>query len=156
VFPLPDASAVLVPCPSFNAYAARSPAGIAFTINPKLIGVLAVPSLTVTVIVAVPVWFAAGVTVTVRFAPLPPKTMFAFGTKVGLFALPLTVRLAAAVSTSPTVKLSGPTATPALVLWFAIGVIVGGSFTAVTVSPKLVGVLSAPSLTVTVIVAVPL
>ena len=41
---------------------------------------LEVPSLTVTVIVAVPVCPTAGVTVTVRFAPLPPKTMLAGGT----------------------------------------------------------------------------
>ena len=40
------------------------------------------PSLTVSVIVAVPVCPAAGVNVTVRFAPLPPKTMFASGISV--------------------------------------------------------------------------
>ena len=51
-------------------------------------------------------------TVTVRVAPLPPTTMFAFGTSVRLAELPLTVRVPAAVSASPTVKLSGPTATP--------------------------------------------
>ena len=50
------------------------------------------PSLTVTVIVVVPVCPAAGVSVTVRLAPLPPKTMFAFGTSAGLVELPLTVR----------------------------------------------------------------
>ena len=41
-------------------------------------------SVTVTVIVAVPNWFASGVTVTVRFAPLPPNTMFALGTSAGV------------------------------------------------------------------------
>src|SRR3954462_3019571 len=44
---------------------------------------LLTPSLTVTVIVDAPVCPDAGVTVTVRLAPLPPKTIFAVGTKVG-------------------------------------------------------------------------
>ena len=48
-------------------------------------GVLNDPSLTVTVMLAVPFWLAAGVTVTVRLAPLPPNTMFPLGTSVGLF-----------------------------------------------------------------------
>ena len=55
-------------------------------------------------IVAVPVWPAAGVRVTVRLEPLPPKPIFVFGTKIGLDELPLTFKLPAAVSTSPTVK----------------------------------------------------
>ncbi len=63
-----------------------------------------VPSLTVTVIVAEPDKFAAGVTVTVRFAPEPPNTIFAFGTNVVSLELPLTVNDATAVSASPTVK----------------------------------------------------
>ena len=79
-------------------------------------GVLNDPSLTVTVMLAVPVWFAAGVTVTVRLALLPPNTMFPFGTNVVLFELPLTVRLLALVSMSPTVKLIGPTAVPDVVV----------------------------------------
>ncbi len=41
-------------------------------------------SVTCTVIVAVPVAFADGVTVTVRFAPTPPNTMLPFGIKLGL------------------------------------------------------------------------
>ena len=72
---------------------------------------LAVPlsaSVTVTVIVAVPNWLASGVTVTVRFAPLPPNTMFALGTRAGFDELPVTVRSAAAVSTSPTVNANAP------------------------------------------------
>ena len=55
-----------------------------------------------------PEWFAAGVTVTVRLAPVPPNTMFAFGTRAVFDELPVTIRLAAAVSTSPTVKASAP------------------------------------------------
>ena len=65
-------------------------------------------SVTVTVIVAVPNWFASGVTVTVRFAPLPPNTMFALGTNAVFDELPVTARAAAAVSTSPTVNANAP------------------------------------------------
>src|ERR1051326_224402 len=39
--------------------------------------------LTVMMIVAAPCWPEPGVTVTVRFVPLPPKTMFAGGTNEG-------------------------------------------------------------------------
>src|SRR5882672_5351595 len=62
------------------------------TVSWKLVLVLNCPSLTVTVIVAHPNWLAAGVSVTVRFAPLPPKTMFAFGTSVRSDEPPLTVK----------------------------------------------------------------
>ena len=58
------------------------------------------PSLTDTLIDAVPNWFAAGVTRTVRLAPLPPNTTLPFGTSVGLDDVPESVRLAAVVSTS--------------------------------------------------------
>src|SRR6185437_6422701 len=54
----------------------------AFTVNVKALFAVLVPSLTVTVIVAVPDLPDAGVTVTVRLAPEPPKTMFAVGTRV--------------------------------------------------------------------------
>ena len=67
-----------------------------------------VPSLTATVMVAVPLWPAAGATVTVRLEALPPKMMLALGTRAGLEELPETVRLAAAVSASPMVNASGP------------------------------------------------
>src|ERR1044071_5545316 len=70
------------------------------TVSVKLVLVLAVPSLTVNVIVAVPFWFAAGVTVTVRLDPLPPNTMFAVGIRVGLEEVPLNVRLRAPVLVS--------------------------------------------------------
>ena len=80
----------------------------ALTVNTKLALALNCPSLTVTVIVAVAFWLGAGLTVTVRFAPEPPKTMFPFGTRAGLDELPLNVKLPAAVSPSPTVKLSAP------------------------------------------------
>src|SRR6266511_3277723 len=125
------------------------------TISTKVSLAVSAPSLTVTVIVAVPVCPAAGVTVTVRLAPLPPKTMLPLCTNVGLDELPLTVRLPAAVSTSPTVKLIAPVWVSSLIVWLARFEIVGASFTALTVSPKLVFVLDCPSLTVSVIVAEP-
>src|SRR5216117_3067911 len=59
------------------------------------------PSSTVMVIAVVPDWLAAGIRVTVRLGPLPPKTMFASGTKPGLDERPLTVKLPAGVSKSP-------------------------------------------------------
>ena len=76
----------------------------AVTVKTNVSVAVNVPSLTVTVIVAVPFWLAAGVTVTVRFAPEPPNTMFAFGTSVVSLELPLTVKDVVAVSTSPMVK----------------------------------------------------
>src|SRR5213078_4033774 len=86
------------------------------TVTAKLLLVLALPSLTDTVMVAVPVCAAVGVTVTVRLAPLPPKTMLALGTNVGLDEFPLSVRLLNGVSISPTVKLIGPVVLPAAIV----------------------------------------
>src|SRR5437879_1332219 len=57
---------------------------VALTVSTTLFVAMRLPSLTVTVMVDVPVWLSAGVTVTVRFAPEPPKTMLATGIKVGL------------------------------------------------------------------------
>ena len=68
----------------------------------------------------------------------------------------MSVRLPAAVSTSPTVNANGPTACPRSSSDVASAEIVGRSFTAVTVRRKLVAAVAWPSLTVTVIVAVPL
>src|SRR5437899_2415459 len=75
------------------------------TISGKTELAVLVPSLTVTVMGATPVWPLAGVTVTVRLAPLPPKTRLPLGTSVVLEELPDRVRLPAGVSRSPTVKL---------------------------------------------------
>ena len=74
---------------------------------------------------ATPFWLAAGVTVTVRLAPLPPNAMFPFGTNVVFDELPLTVKLPAAVSASPTVKPIPAVAVSSLVVWLAMLVIVG-------------------------------
>src|SRR5216117_1392592 len=52
-----------------------------------------------------PAWPVAGVTMTVRLAPLPPKAMLPLGTKVVFDDMPDTVRLPAGVSRSLMVKL---------------------------------------------------
>src|SRR5262245_57149203 len=78
----------------------------------------------------------------------------------------LMVRLATGVSISPIVKLSAAVLVSSLIVWLAIPVIGGGSFTALTVTVKTVVVIpssplsaipsSPASRTVTVIVLVPL
>src|SRR5438034_11110733 len=72
---------------------------------------LAVPpsaSVTVMVTSAVPDWPAAGVSVTVRLPPLPPKVMLALGNSVGLLDAADNSKDPAAVSASLIVKLIGP------------------------------------------------
>src|SRR5256884_9915091 len=81
-----------------NIAAAVSPA---LTVSTNVPLALFSPSLTVTVIVAVPVCPAAGVTVTVRLDPLPPKTILFVGASVGLDDPLLNVRLPTGVSASP-------------------------------------------------------
>jgi len=68
------------------------------------------------VIVAVPVCPAAGVSVTVAVRPRPAKNDVRVGHQGLIRRTPLTVKLPAGVSTSPTVKLIGPTAVPELVV----------------------------------------
>src|SRR2546426_11142619 len=82
------------------------------TVSTKVSLALNDPSVTVAEIVAVPLCPAAGLTVTVRLDPDPPKTMLLVGTSVELDEDALICRLAAAVSASPTVKPIGPTAAP--------------------------------------------
>src|SRR3990172_8212466 len=91
--------------------------------------VLNCPSLTVTVMVALPLWWAAGVIVTVRSAPLPPKTMLPPGISAGLEELPLTMRLAAGVWLSPTVKAIGPATLSSAIVTSPTSEIVGGALT---------------------------
>ena len=81
--------------------------------------------------------------------------MFAAGTSVGFEELAVTVRPPAGVSASPTVKPSAAVAVSSVVVCSATSEIVGGSFTAVTVSTKVSVAVAVPSLTVSVIVAVP-
>src|SRR5437016_444010 len=62
------------------------------------------PSLTVKVTVALPLRFAPGVTLIVRFPPLPPRIIFWAGTKVGFEQLLVILRLSAETSASAMVK----------------------------------------------------
>ena len=97
---------------------------------------------------------AAGVTVTVRFAPEPPNTIFAFGTNVVLLELPLNVNDAAAVSTSPIVKEIALVAVSSFTVTSAMLLMVGALF-ALTVNVNVSDAVKEPSLTVTVMVTVP-
>src|SRR5258706_12967757 len=81
----------------------------------KLVEAVARPSLTVSVITALPDWLAAGTTVTVRLPPDPPNMMLAFGTSVGLDDEPLTTRASGGVSVSLTLKAIGPIGVSSLV-----------------------------------------
>src|SRR4051812_39861842 len=83
------------------------------------------PSLTVTVMVAVPPRAATGVTVTVRLAPEPPNTILAFGTKPGFDELPLKVRSANGVSTSLSVNGMAAVGVLVGVDWFGMSLIPG-------------------------------
>ncbi len=56
----------------------------------------------------------------VRFAPVPPNVILAFGTSVVLLEVAVTVKFAAGVSASPTVKLISPVAVLIGVDWFGI------------------------------------
>src|SRR5438067_5281036 len=85
------------------------------TLRTKVSLVVNDPSLTVTAIVVEPDLFAAGVTVTVRFDPLPPKVILPLGTSTESEDEPVTTKLEAAVSASPMTKLSGPVELLALI-----------------------------------------
>ena len=67
------------------------------------------PSLTVTVIVAVPYWLARDDRHRAR-RPAPAEHDVPFGTRTVLLDVPVSVRFPAAVSASPTVKLIAPMA----------------------------------------------
>src|SRR6266496_2828820 len=98
----------------------------ALTVNRKFVLVLSCPSLTVTVIVAVPFWLASGVTVTVQFEPDPPKTMLLVGTNAGSDEFLSRLRFTAAASPSSMVNEIAPVDVSSLIAWSAMLVIVGG------------------------------
>src|SRR5882762_5098236 len=62
---------------------------------------LVTPSLTEIVIVLAPNWLVAGVMITPRLVPLPPRRILALGTKVGLEEVAVTTRLLMTESESP-------------------------------------------------------
>src|ERR1043166_3561953 len=114
-------------------------------------------SVTVMVIRALPNWLGLGMIVTVQSAPLPASWIFWLGTRLVFAELAVTIRLPAGLSTSWTVKEIGPLGVSSLILTLSIGLTVGGSFTGLTVTKKLVMALvpQAGSLTVRVMVAEP-
>ena len=122
--------------------------------------VLLVPpvlSLADSVMVAAPNWLGNGVRARARLVPVPPRRMLVLGTSPGFDVLAVTVRFAAGVSTSRTVKGNRMVVLSSLMVWFAGGEISGRSFTGLTVRlnvrllrPKLV------SFTNTVMDAIPL
>lgn len=113
-------------------------------------------SVTVTVMVVEPVRFEAGVIVTLREEPDPPKEMLLFGTRAVLDDEPETDKTALESSTSETVKGIAGVAVSSFVLLSVMLDIAGGSLTGMTVSRKVSLVDSpSPSVTVMVIVAEP-
>src|SRR6266498_3241642 len=87
-------------------------------------------SATITVIVVVPNWSAAGVIWIVRLVPLPANTMFAGGTRLVLDELPAIIRLDAGVSLSVTMNGTEPVEVSSEVDRFGMGEIDGGLFSA--------------------------
>src|SRR5688572_552025 len=82
---------------------------LALTVKTKFVAAVSAPSLTVTVIVAVPLSPVAGVMTTLRSAPVPPpKVMLAFGTKVAFDEVPESVNPLGGVSASLMVKAIAP------------------------------------------------
>src|SRR5688572_7769990 len=127
------------------------------TVNTKLVVAVKAPSLTVMVMVLVPLSPAAGVMTTCLVAPFPPpKTMLAFGTSVTLEEVAETVRPLGCVCASPMVNAIGSVGVFSLVDCGPMAEIVGGVLTSLTVKTKLVLAVRAPSLTVMVMVLVPL
>jgi len=131
--------------------------GRLLTVRVKLVEVVAVPSETLMVMVAVPVWLAAGVMVTVGLAPEPPKEIPVVGTRGVLLDVAESVSEPAAVSTSPMVKAIAGVAVFTLIIWLEMAVMVGASLTAVTARVNVRLVTAAfPSVTEMVIAALPL
>ena len=118
--------------------------------------VVAVPSLTVTVMVADPT--AAGVNEIVRLAPVPLTTMLPLGTTAWSDEVAVTTRLPAGVWASPTVIACATDGVPTVADWLTSAESVGGVFGGVGFEVTLNEVLEVaplPSCTVTVMVAVP-
>ena len=112
-------------------------------------------SVTVMVMTADPNASGCGVMVTMRFESSPPKTIPVSSTSAGLEEVPVSVSEAAADSTSPTIKGIGPVDESSLVLCAPMSEMTGGSFTPSTVRRNVVELVALPSVTRTVIVAVP-
>jgi hypothetical protein len=101
----------------------------AVTVSTNVVVVVDAPSFTFTVIVLVPFALATGVNVIVLDAPLPPRAIPSLDTTPVFDELAVTLRLPAAVSTSPTVNPIDPVAVSSEVVCAPIDVTVGTSFT---------------------------
>src|SRR5688572_23619070 len=99
------------------------------TVNVKVVCVVAVPSVTVRVMVVAPCLSVAGVIRTMRAAPLPEIIIFASGTIVFSLELAVTTSVPAGVSASPMVNDIDAVGTSSAVVWAGIAVMVGASLT---------------------------
>ena len=79
------------------------------TLTVITMGTVVFPSLRLSVIVAVPLFLFAAVTVSVRLFPLPPSTILLFGTRIGLL-FEASVRVSVSPSGSSSVRLMVPLA----------------------------------------------
>src|SRR6185503_11570650 len=114
------------------------------------------PSVTVNVMIAEPDRCPAGVTMSARLVPLPPRTMLLSGTSDVSDDDAVTVNRSAGVSTSLTANGSTPVDMSSAMDWLRIPVMVGGSFTGLTVKVKDADAkANAPSKTSIVILAEP-
>ncbi len=98
------------------------------TITEKLLFAAAEPSLTVTVIVALPDWLNAGITCTVRFDPLPPNRTLASGIRTGFDEAALSVKLPTGLSASPIVKAMAGVGLFRFTVWLGIELMSGAEF----------------------------
>lgn len=131
--PTVKAIAPVLVLPTMDRFAMSPIVGAVFSVvTVKVNAVLAesAPSLTVAVIVAVPLWPAAGVTVRVREAPLPPRTRPDCGTNVTFEEEAVSTRLATGVESSPRVRLSAPVLPLAEMVRFDRLLTVGAAFAA--------------------------
>src|SRR5882724_6331342 len=87
----------------------------AVTVRTKAVLALLTPSLTVTVMVLVPFWSAAGVICKLRENPLPLKRMLLVGTNPGLEEAAESTRLAGALSISAKLNANESTASSLIV-----------------------------------------
>ena len=124
------------------------------TVNTKLVEAVSVPSLTVMVMVVVPLSPDAGVMTTSRLAPLPPNVILASGTRVVFEEVAERVKPLGCVYASSMVNVIAEVGVFSFVDCGPIAVMVGAVLT-LTVKTKFIEASRLPSLTVIVIVAVP-
>ena len=102
------------------------------TATEKFVVVVSCPSETLMDTSVVPACVPTGNKLKFRFAPLPPSKIPLFWSNFWLLEVAETIRLPTALSTSSTLKMTGPTGTPALVICLGMSEIVGASLTGVT------------------------